>query len=491
MPDIDGALWQSIESALPAYLDRQRWYADKLRPIRDIGLLDIALDESGAVALCLLQIQFDTGEPRTYFVPMTFAKTSLADRWTITGAETPDGYLFVHDAIGDPRFREYLIDCSAGKLLRGRHGVFSFEPWQIDGSPIELRRDLPSVTMAFEQSNSSIAFGEVAMAKLYRRLEPGHDIEVEMNRYLAVEAGFDSVPNLLGAATYQGTAGQFPIMLVQQHVGDHRDCWSELTERLRHRVTDSLDLVRGLGTVTGRMHVALASAPPSSPLHPVRIERADVEAWTAALADSAQETARLTRARLISLPERSHLAARAFLESGEQFSASHKGLEALVGTYQTRVHGDYHLGQVLVTRDGRLLIVDFEGEPNRPAHQRRARYPPLKDVAGMLRSLDYATAVVSSTLDVQAEAESRAWLRSWEHAARMAFLEAYRTSAQAAPIPIMPAEDTAFLQTIAALEADKALYEVRYELSSRPDWAWVPLEALVSRNSANHRGTGS
>jgi predicted trehalose synthase len=101
----------------------------------------------------------------------------------------------------------------------------------------------------------------------------------------------------------------------------------------------------------------------------------------------------------------------------------------------------------------------------------------------MLRSLDYATAVVSSTLDVQAVAESRAWLRSWGQTARQAFLDAYRASARSAPIPLLPTEDVAFHQAVAALEADKAYYEVRYELSSRPDWAWVPLEALVSRVS--------
>ncbi len=151
------------------------------------------------------------------------------------------------------------------------------------------------------------------------------------------------------------------------------------------------------------------------------------------------------------------------------------GSSCWTGCYKTRVHGDYHLGQILVTKDGRLLVVDFEGEPHRPAHEREAKYSPLRDVAGMLRSLNYATGVVASSYDSQPDAASRGWLEAWERDARARFLSAYRKAIVASPVPIAPEDDEAFSKAVAALETDKALYEVRYELSSRPDWAWLPL----------------
>jgi maltose alpha-D-glucosyltransferase/alpha-amylase len=131
-----------------------------------------------------------------------------------------------------------------------------------------------------------------------------------------------------------------------------------------------------------------------------------------------------------------------------------------------------------VTKDGRLLVVDFEGEPQRPAYEREAKYSPLKDVAGMLRSLSYATGVVASSLEVQTVAESRRWLDHWEQDARGRFLSGYRAAIATAAVPIAPQDDESFGKAVSALETDKAFYEVRYELSSRPDWAWLPIDSL-------------
>ncbi len=178
------------------------------------------------------------------------------------------------------------------------------------------------------------------------------------------------------------------------------------------------------------------------------------------------------------LPDRSQTAAREYLDSPRDWNDRALGFDLLAGTSKTRVHGDYHLGQVLVTKDGRLLVVDFEGEPQRPAIEREAKYSPLKDVAAMLRSLNYATGMVASTLDVQTMAASRRWLDRWERDARDRFLLAYRTAIATSAVPIAPQDDDSFAKVISALETDKAFYEVRYELSSRPDWAWLPLDSL-------------
>lgn len=473
---IDDALWHAIADGLPAYLDRQRWYADKLRPIASLRLDDAALvDVDGVtIALALIGIDYELGDPRRYFVPMTVHAQPTPERTTIASDHTR----WVQDAVADAVFRDFLIDAGARVTFAGDHGTFAFEPWTLDGEPFLLPPTVQSAATTFEQSNSSIAYGEEVMAKLYRRLEVGQNIEVDMNRYLAAEVGFNAIPKLIAAATYHGDSGDMPLMLIQQHVGDHRDTWTALTDLLRHKASGSLEFVAGLGRVTGEMHVALASAPATSALTPEPISSQDIAAWQNSFLASARETDWITGERLSALPARSQQAAREYLASSRDWQERASWFELLDGLYKTRVHGDYHLGQVLVTKDGRLLVVDFEGEPHRPAWEREAKYSPLRDVAGMLRSLNYATGVVASSHDVQAVAASRSWLEAWEQEARARLISAYRQAIGPAPVPIAPEDDVEFAKVIAALETDKAFYEVRYELSSRPDWAWLPLDSL-------------
>lgn len=477
---IDDALWQAIAAGLPPYLDRQRWYADKLRPISGLRLVDLATVEVDGVSilLAIVGIEYEIGDARQYFIPMTVHCTPTPERVTIATCESSELPCWIQDAISDAVFRQYLVDAEAHLTVSGEHGSFQFEPWTLEGEPFHLDPTTQSAATAFEQSNSSITYGDLVIAKLYRRLESGHNIEVDMNRYLANDAGFASVPKLLAAATYRGANGDTPLLLVQQHVGDHRDTWTALTDLLRHRTDGSIEFVEGLGRVTGEMHVALASASRDSPLAAERITHDDVSAWRAAFLRSTEETDWITGERLQALPDRSRQAAREYLDRHRDWGELSTWFERLEGLFKTRVHGDFHLGQVLVTKDGRLLVVDFEGEPHRPAHERQAKYSPLRDVAGMLRSLNYATGVVASSHDVQAFAASRTWLEQWERDARVRFLSAYRAAIVSSPVPIAPADDEDFSKVISALETDKAIYEVRYELSSRPDWAWLPLDSL-------------
>ena len=473
---IDDALWRTIADQLPDYLERQRWYADKLRPISAVTLIDLAsVDARDAIIhLALIGIDYELGESRRYFVPMTVHRDPTPERATIA----TDGTQWIQDAISDAVFRDFLVEAGARLNLQGAHGVFAFEPWTLHGLPYMLDPATQSVATALEQSNSSIAFGDEVMAKIYRRLEVGQNIEIDMNRYLASTAGFRSVPDLIASAAYHGETGDMPLMLAQRHVGDHRDAWTALTDLLRHKANGSLELIEGLGRVTGEMHVALASAPPTSPLAPEPISNDDISFWRDAFLRSSRETDWITGERLNSLPMRSQQAAGEYLDRPRDWQERSNWFELLAGLYKTRVHGDYHLGQVLVTRDGQLLVIDFEGEPHRPAHEREAKYSPLKDVAGMLRSLNYAIGVVASSQDVQAVAVSRSWLEHWEQEARKRFLAAYRRVTATSPVPIEPQDEEAFTRTLSVLETDKAFYEVRYELNSRPDWAWLPLDSL-------------
>jgi maltose alpha-D-glucosyltransferase/alpha-amylase len=147
-----------------------------------------------------------------------------------------------------------------------------------------------------------------------------------------------------------------------------------------------------------------------------------------------------------------------------------------VGLARIRVHGDYHLGQVLRSVEGGWTIIDFEGEPARPLEERRRKTSPLKDVAGMLRSFAYARGTLTGRTG---GSSGGALLAEWERAARASFLAAYRTEIASSPTPLVPTDDAAFGLALAAWELDKALYEVRYELANRPDWLSIPLATLL------------
>jgi len=477
---IDDALWQTIAAELPGFLKRQRWYGDKSRAIRDLELVDAAtVDfETERIALAIVRLTYSEGDYRRYFVPMTLRSTPSPERSTIAIHQRDSVTIWVQDGPADAVFRDFLADAGRGIAIPGRHGVFEFEPWQLDAAPFHLDPATQSAPSTMEQSNSSIAYGMQAMAKLYRRVEPGQNIEVDMNRFLASVAHLNAVPRLIGCASYRGSVGTVPLVLVQQHAGEHRDCWSVLTEMLRQADEGSLDLVEQLGRVTGEMHVALAGAQPRSPLAAEIITQDDIAAWTRAFLASAGATDQLARDRAAALNRRAAAAAGAYLARPRDWADRARDFGLLDGLYKTRIHGDYHLGQVLFTADRRLLIIDFEGEPQRPVHERAAKYSPLRDVAGMLRSLTYARGFAESARGDDSDLVDRFWLERWEQDARALFLDAYRAIVSAAPVPIIPGDADAFSRALAVLETDKALYEIRYELNSRPDWAWLPLEGL-------------
>jgi maltose alpha-D-glucosyltransferase/alpha-amylase len=237
---------------------------------------------------------------------------------------------------------------------------------------------------------------------------------------------------------------------------------------------------RLLGERTGRLHVALAQAPDEPAFAPEPITKADAERWEADLLANLRATVDGVRARAPALgPElRSQVAELPGRMPALERRAA--GFRAQIGTAKSRVHGDYHLGQVLRTPDDDWVILDFEGEPARTIAERRAKTSPLKDVAGMLRSFGYARGAALRALPggVDQAATARR-LAEWETAARRAFLAGYRSAVRQAPVAVVPANATAFAAAVAAWELDKTVYEIGYELGNRPDWLELPLAALL------------
>jgi len=229
-----------------------------------------------------------------------------------------------------------------------------------------------------------------------------------------------------------------------------------------------------LGELTGGLHVALASDPGDPAFAPELIADADVARWRTQMAGDLERTLRILHDRRGHLTAAGRQRAEALLAEPMGLAACLEGLEVLSreGCHKIRIHGDYHLGQTLRT-DGDFVILDFEGEPARPLAERRAKHCALRDVAGMVRSLDYAAATAFGEGGaVQAAGET------WRRLAVDVFLDAYLEATRAAAARLVPASRPALGAALAAFALDKALYEVRYEIDNRPTWVEVPLRGL-------------
>ncbi len=314
-----------------------------------------------------------------------------------------------------------------------------------------------------EQSNSSVALGEALVLKHFRKLAEGVNPEAEMTRFLTEHTSFRHTPRLAGHVEYRDEAGRTTTLAVAQElVADAHDGWQWVLEQLGEpaRVAAAAVALRRLGQRTGELHRALASDRGDPAFAPEPIAVADIAAWTEGVA------AQLVAAR----------AALGREAISVDLAVVRRGLAPMIGRQKIRHHGDFHLGQTLYRpAAGDWMIIDFEGEPLRPLEERRRKHVALRDVAGLLRSIDYAAASVPG---------AGASLRAWEAEAGGAYLEGYRATTGTALF--LPESDEAVRDVVAVFELEKAAYEVVYEANNRPDWIGIPKRGLV--NAASRLG---
>ena len=411
----------------PDDLAAQRWFRSKQRPIATVAEVERA--PLGDAALVVLEVAYaDEGQSERYLV------LALGDREPLDGE---GAWSSLVRAIG------------ADEDLRGAHGRFVCRG--TDALPSLKSEDFSERRLKVEQSNTSVVVGDRLILKLFRLLEPGENPDLEIGAFLT-DVGFPDTPAVAGAITYQPDVGEASAAaMLQELVPTTGDAWAAMLATLAADPMEGVQQAARIGEVTAAMHAALASRP-DHPAFPARSASVgEAAGWRASaerqLSQAIGVLSGTDHDRLVEL-------APAVRERFADTFGSASGQAPV-----SRIHGDYHLGQLLARPDGGFSVIDFEGEPARPLAERRLPGSPLRDVAGLLRSLDYAARTAQR---VTPGFDADRWLAQ----ARTALNGAYGA--------IGPSE----MSLLEAFELEKACYEVRYEASNRPDWLWLPLAAV-------------
>jgi len=410
--------------------------------VSTVDHVTVDLPGDRSFTLAVVEVLYELGSPERYLLPVLPSEEGVKDAF-----EDAEVLRALFQLIREKRELPSASGKLVGEWLDTPEGLIALP------SPLPVRR------LQVEQSNTSVVVGEQLILKVIRKLEAGINPEYEVGRFLATRTSFRATPTLLGALQSEGPAGA-TLAVVHRFIPDVTDGWRYTLDCFRQgpRLSDAvLKDLRVLGERLGQLHHALASNTEDPAFAPEPLHAEDVQRWSASIVGEMGVT--LSQAARHS-PE---------LENRREDLIGHARQLAHVppSGQKIRIHGDLHLGQVLRS-GGDWLLFDFEGEPGRSFAQRREKYSALRDVAGMLRSFDYAEATVR--LEGQPEGERLL-------PARQAFLEGYRAATAGAAF--LPQSEASFTAMLGAFELEKMLYEVRYELQNRPDWVRIPVQALM------------
>ncbi|MGD8374910.1 MAG: maltose alpha-D-glucosyltransferase [Acidobacteriota bacterium] len=512
-----------LEDVVRPFLGRQRWFQGKAREAVGLQLDDWA-KLGGGFYLAMVGVRYADDGHECYLLPLKLARGEAARR---TLEEAPSGVLArVRTAEGEGVLFDALADRNACVLLHdamadGRsyvtaqgHRLQAFSTRGI--GPLE--RDISTIRrLSVEQSNTAVVVDDAFFLKLFRRIEDGLNPDLEIGRFLTERTAFRNLAPVAGGIEYRRRdAPDRSLAVLQAFVPNHGDGWTHLRGLLgdyveacrdrrpdadlvppgRTRLVDlarreppegiagaaaaSLAAARTLGRRTAEFHLALAGDPRNPDFAPVPMTAGYLRTLADELARHAQAVLGLLNARMKLLPEPAAGLANEVLSAGPALIRSFRALEKMEpGVRRIRIHGDLHLGQVLLVEDGDFILLDFEGEPLRSLADRRSKYSPLKDVAGMIRSFGYAAHSVHLESDAERPDPDRAsWLHAWETWTSAAFLGAYLETAGDAPF--LPRADADLQMLLGAFLIDKAFYELDYELNNRPDWLPIPLLGIRS-----------
>jgi trehalose synthase-fused probable maltokinase len=491
------------------YLRRQRWFGGKARRPQTARLVDWAPlgDAATGPMLALVEVTYGDGAPDRYHVPTVVAAGATAERVLAERPETAIAHVasraaLLCDAVIDDAACRTMLAASArdGDYATRQGGrvvarAIAAGAAGTDDESAEVSR------FASTHSNSAVALGGRYLLKVFRRLEKGLNPDIEIGRFLARQTRRVRVPALVGSIEHVGPDEEpCALVLTQELVRSRTNAW----EHALHELGDffaQLDAAGApsvaaaaavtcaasagldtLGRRSAELHRALAADATHPDFAPTRATPDEVRALTAGLRRTAADVLGLLERQRPELgPGAADLAGRLLADRAALLDRIDRLGRAVEPYVKIRVHGDYHLGQVLHTDDDDFVILDFEGEPTRPLAERRARQSPLRDVAGMLRSFDYAAHAALATAAGADTARWRAlepWAGAWNVSAAGAFLRAYRDAARGADL--LPTDAVQIQALLDLFLCDKAVYELNYEMNNRPDWVDIPLRGLLA-----------
>ncbi len=498
--------------ALPVYLQKRRWFGSKGEKLNAVRLAYAVKLGDGLRAALITEIEASVGDRLEYYtLPLGICRDDhtsgpLAQQLALTRVRRTAEIGYLTDAFALDAFTRNLIEAwRSERLLAFPGGRLHFiKTGMMDG--LTLPDDLDIHRLSAEQSNSSLIVNDMIVVKIVRKVLAGRHPEAEMTGYLT-ERGFQNIAPLFGEVIrYDEQDVPHTIMLAQGFVRNQGDAWSWTLDYAKRVSADIaagddpgvvedalsgyLNLARAIGRRLAEMHMILAQDSDRPEFQPEEADLAVVESWADGVAEQIEGAVQSLRRMQVFASDEARVLAEDFLARAAELTAVARDLarSAAGRALQTRVHGDFHLGQVLVT-PGDATLIDFEGEPAKTMEQRRAKSSPLRDVAGMLRSFDYAAATAAAARvpgSEQATERQTELVEKFRRAAGLAFLDAYRHVLRDAPRSWVQPQAEAALLDLFLLE--KAAYEIRYEAANRPAWIGIPLAGIarVARHLVAH-----
>ncbi|MEW6386212.1 MAG: maltose alpha-D-glucosyltransferase [Thermodesulfobacteriota bacterium] len=518
---------QQLAGLIPGYLTRCRWFGGKARNIKSASITEvIPFPYNAAVAyFTLVRVGYVDGEPETYVLPLAVALGEGASRIQQESPQALVAYLrgpvqegVLYEAVGETSLHEALLESIARRRhFRGSFGELLAKPTRVLRHIQGLMKPpLSSGIMKAEQSNTSIVYSDWLILKLLRRAEEGLNLDLEIGLFLTEKSSFVYNPPVAGSLEYRPNHGE-PVTLGILHgfVPNRGDAWNytldalgnffeaalatqtelgpdlvppkplleltkvEMPPLVSELIGPYLESARLLGERTAELHMALASNTTDPLFAPEPFSTLYQRSIYQSMRNLTARTFQLMRSRLKHLPEKGRDLAKKLLElEGEVFNRFRSLLGAKIAARRIRVHGDFHLGQVLYTGKD-FIIIDFEGEPARSLTERRLKRSALRDVAGMLRSFHYAAyhAIFSGTVRPEDVPAVEKWANFWQMWVSAVYFKAYLELA--GPADFLPREEREVQILLNALCLEKAIYELGYELNNRPDWVSIPLLGIL------------
>jgi maltose alpha-D-glucosyltransferase/alpha-amylase len=521
-------LRDQLPSQLPDYLLKQRWFGSKARGIRSADVVDVVPLPSGQSETfgLLVRVEYERGSAETYVLPMTFKPAVRAP-----GPGSDSGVLGIHltedkdcvlsDALRDDGFlHALLLALEDSRTMQGVTGEVRAMPTsKLSELQSASREVLPAKVLKGEQSNSSVVYGDRFILKIFRQLVEGVNPDLEIGRFLTGKARFQNTPPLAGWLEYRATGLRPATLAILQGFAPNKGnaweftlqslsrFWPEVSQVVNdsaaqasrkitdppirtplsaswhERYSDYLDAVKLLATRTAQLHLALASEPSDPDFAPEPFTESYRQELEASARELTQRNVALWRSKAERLPpEAREDAGKLLAREAEVLNRLHAPLTHRIDSVRTRIHGDYHLGQVLFTGSD-FMIIDFEGEPARTLSERRTKRSPLQDVAGMLRSFHYAAHTslrdyAETKLDAGKNMPGlRALAEEWYALVSSIYLERYLQESRDARY--LPRDRSAVSKLLEFHLLEKAIYELGYELNNRPAWVGIPLSGIA------------